>query len=142
MGAHRTWSLAAATDVIKAAAAICWMGDTPALMAEGNNQTLGQSAFSMILPELRNALDYPDVASIACPKPMLFFNGDQDPLFPVPGVERAYAKMRRAWEDQGVGDCLVTRLWPVPHEFNEAMQHEAFAWLDPHLLKPRGSHLR
>ncbi len=130
MGAHRTWNLAAATDIVKAGAAICWMGDTPTLMAEGNNQTVGQSSFSMIFPGLRNALDYPDVASIACPKPMLFFNGTEDHLFPVAGVEASYDVMRQAWQSQGAGDRLVTKLWPVPHLFNLAMQEEAFAWLD------------
>lgn len=130
MGSHRTWSLCAATDIVKCGAAICWMGDTPTLTAPGNNQTKGQSAFSMLIPGLRNELDYPDVASIACPKPMLFFNGTQDALFPVPGVEASYAKMRAAWSSQGADDRLVTKLWPVPHEFNAAMQDEVFTWLD------------
>lgn len=130
MGSHRTWSLAAATDIIKAGAAICWMGDTPTLASPGNNQTKGYSSFSMIHPGIREVLDYPDVASIACPKPMLFFNGTEDGLFPVAGVEAAYEKMRGAWESQGVSDRLVTKLWPVPHEFNADMQSEAFDWLD------------
>ncbi|MCC6491034.1 MAG: dienelactone hydrolase family protein [Candidatus Hydrogenedentes bacterium] len=130
MGSHRTWSLAAATDIIKAGAAICWMGDTKTLASPGNNQTTGQSSFSMIHPGIRALLDYPDVASIACPKPMLFFNGTEDSLFPVPGVEAAYAKMRAVWESQGAGDRLETKLWPVPHEFNAAMQAEAFDWMD------------
>ena len=130
MGSHRTWMLSAATDRIAAGVAICWMGDTESLTAPGNNQTKGQSAHAMMVPNLRNYLDYPDVATIACPKPMLFFNGEKDTLFPVPGVKAAYAKMRAVWESQGAGDKLVTKLWPVPHEFNQEMQAEAFAWLD------------
>jgi dienelactone hydrolase len=133
MGAHRTWSLCAATDIVKCGAAICWMGDTPTLMAEGNNQTTGQSAFSMLLPGIRNLLDYPDVASIACPKPMLFFNGTEDPLFPVPGVEASYTKMQGVWARRGVPEKLITKLWPVPHVFNTEMQAEAFAFLDKSL---------
>lgn len=133
MGAHRTWNLCAATDIIKAGAAICWLGDTPTLMEEGNNQTRGQSAFSMIHPGLRNLLDYPHVASIACPKPMLFFNGSEDTLFPVKGVEASYAILKNIYESQGVSDCLYTRIWPVPHVFNQEMQAEAFAFLDKYL---------
>ncbi|HDP34052.1 MAG TPA: hypothetical protein ENN29_02965 [Candidatus Hydrogenedentes bacterium] len=133
MGAHRTWNLCAATDIVKAGAAICWLGDTTTLMAEGNNQTRGQSAFSMIHPGLRNLLDYPHVAGIACPKPMLFFNGTEDALFPVPGVEASFDILQEVYESQGVADRLYTRLWPVPHEFNREMQQEAFAWLDAHL---------
>lgn len=137
LGAHRTWNLCAATDIVKVGAAICWMGDTLSLMAEGSNQTRGQSAFTMILPGLRNALDYPDVASIACPKPMLFFNGYQDTLFPVDGVERAYKRMQNVWESAGASDRLVTKLWDVPHEFSGPMQEETFSWLDTWLKNQR-----
>ena len=133
MGAHRTWNLCAATDIVKVGAAICWLGDTPTLMEAGNNQTRGQSAFSMIHPGLRNLLDYPHVASIACPKPMLFFNGSEDALFPVKGVEASYAILQNVYESQGVSDRLYTRIWPVPHVFNEEMQTEAFAFLDKYL---------
>jgi len=133
MGSYRTWSLAAATDIVKAGAAICWMGDTPSLTSIGNNQTRGQSAYSMIHPNLRNYLDYPDVASIACPKAMLFYNGRQDGLFPVPGVEACYEKLQRVWNDQGAEDRLITQLWDVPHVFNREMQAQAFQFLDTHL---------
>ena len=135
MGSNRTWSLAAATDIIKAGAAICWMGDSATLMGEGNNQTTGQSSASMTHPGLRNLLDYPDVASIACPKPMLFFNGSEDKLFPISGVEASYQRMRRVWKAQSANDNLVTKIWPVPHLFNADMQKEAFDWLDKQ-LKP------
>lgn len=133
MGCHRTWMLCAATGRIAAGAAICWMGTTPVLMAPGNNQTKGQSAFSMLVPNLRNFLDYPDVAAIACPKPMLYFNGEKDSLFPVPGVETAYERIRRVYDSQSAGDKLRTKIWPVPHVFNLEMQAEAFDWLDTHL---------
>ncbi len=133
VGAHRTWMLAAATDRIKAAAAICWMATTHSLQVPGNNQTGGDSSYSMALPGLRNHLDYPDVASIACPKPMLFYNGLRDSLFPIDGVEAAYAKMRKVWESRAAREHFETKLWGTPHEFNLAMQEEAFRWLRSHL---------
>ena len=45
-------------------------------------------------------------------------------------IEAAFAKMRQVWESQKAGDRLVTRLYNAPHEFNAAMQDDAFAWLD------------
>ena len=42
----------------------------------------------------------------------------------------AFAKMRAVWEEQARGDALETRLWDVPHEFNAAMQEDAFRWLE------------
>ena len=129
MGAFRTWQVAALSDHIAAGAAICWMATVKGLVTPGNNQVRSQSAFSMLHPDLFNYLDYPDVASIACPKPLLIYNGLRDGLFPVPSVRDAYAKMHAVWESQGVADRLVTKLWDVPHEFSVAMQDEAFAWL-------------
>jgi hypothetical protein len=84
----------------------------------------------MVHPGLRRFLDYPDVASIACPKPLLVYAGRQDGLFPVPSVEDAFAKMRRVWQSQGVAGRLETRVWDVPHVFSREMQDAAFAWLE------------
>jgi hypothetical protein len=130
VGCFRTWQLAALSDHISAGVAICWMATVKGLMVPGNNQTRGQSAYVMIHPNLFNYLDYPDVASIACPKPMLFYNGLQDGLFPAESAREAHARMRTVWESQQAGDKLVTRLWDVPHVYNVEMQNEAFDWLD------------
>ena len=133
MGSHRTWMLAAASDRIKAAVAVCWMSTTSSLMSPGNNQAKGHSAYSMLVPNLRNFLDYPDVASIACPKPLMFYNGQHDKLFPVEGVEAAYARMHEVWQSRNADDKLVTKIWPVRHVYNLQMQEEAFDWLDRYL---------
>ncbi len=130
MGSFRTWQVAALSDHITAGMAICWMTTVAAQMAPGINSTKSVSAATMIHPGLFWHLDYPDIASIACPKPMLFYNGLQDGLFAIPSVNAAYGKMRAVWRSQGAEDRLETRLWDVPHQFNRAMQEEAFAWLD------------
>jgi len=133
MGAHRTWMLSALSDDIKVGCAICWMATTPSLMVPDNNQTQGQSAYSMLAPNLYLYLDIPDIASLACPKPMLFFNGSKDTLFPIEGVEDSYEIMKKVWQSQGKQDNLYTKIWDIPHEFNNDMQEEAFNWLDNHL---------
>jgi len=129
MGAFRAWQAAALSEHIRARIAVRWMATVKGLVVPGNSQTLGQSAFTMIHPGLFNYLDYPDVASIACPKPMLFYNGEDDVLFPIASVEEAYAKMRRVWESQGAGIRLETKLWKAGHIFDLTMQDAAFSWL-------------
>lgn len=133
VGGFRTWQIAALSDRIAAGVSVCWMATGKGLMVPGNNQTTGQSAFTMIHPGLASFLDYPDVASIACPKPMMFLGGRRDVLFPVTAIEAAFGKMRRVWESQHASAKLETRLYDAPHEFNAAMQDEAFAWLDTQL---------
>lgn len=133
MGSYRSWMLAAMSDDVKAAAAICWMNDTENLMTLTNNQNKGGSAYSMLIPGIRNLMDYPHVASLACPKPMLFYNGDKDKLFPVPGVQNAYREMREVWHEQGADNKLITRIWQEKHFFNRAMQEEVKLFFNKHL---------
>jgi hypothetical protein len=99
-------------------------------MSTGNNQTGGQSAFTCSHPGLAQYLDYPDVASIACPKPMMIINGNDDELFPLESIKEAFAKMHKVWDSQNVSAKLITKLYDAPHEFNVAMQNDAFTWLD------------
>ena len=135
MGAYRSWMLAALTDVVRASASICWMNTTEHLMTLTNNQNKGGSAYAMLIPALRRYLDYPHVASIACPKPTLFFNGTRDKLFPIEGVRDAYREMEAVWKSQGASDRLVTKLWDEKHFFNKEMQKETLEFFD-RWLKP------
>ncbi|WP_321439137.1 alpha/beta hydrolase family protein [uncultured Bacteroides sp.] len=135
MGAHRAWMLSAATDKVKAGAAICWMNTTDSLMTLTNNQNKGGSAWSMLVPGIRNYMDYPDVASLACPKPMLFFNGLRDKLFPVNGVKDAYKSLHSTWNSQNADNKLVTKFWDGPHFFSKEMQKETLDFFDKFLKK-------
>jgi dienelactone hydrolase len=130
VGGFRTWQIAALSDHISAGVSVCWMSTHKGLMVPGNNQTGGQSAFTMVHPGLSYYLDYPDVASIACPKPMMFLCGSRDGLFPVETIRDAFDKMRKVWDSQKAGDKLVTKLYDSPHEYNLSMQADAFEWLD------------
>jgi dienelactone hydrolase len=137
LGSFRTWQLAALSDKITCGVCICWIGTFKGLMTNGNNQTRGQSAFTMTHPGLADYLDLPDVASIACPKPMLFFNGSEDRLFPATMVREAYAKMHQVWKSQQADDKLVTKFWNAGHVFNNEMQNEAFQWLDKEMMNEK-----
>ena len=122
MGAHRAWMTMAATDAVKAGAAVCWMNTTDSLMTLTNNQNKGGSAYAMIIPNIRRYMDYPHVASIACPKPMLFTNGTKDKLFPIEGVKSAYETMRQVWESQGAAEHFQTKIYDLPHFCSKEIQ--------------------
>lgn len=134
MGSYRSWMLSALTDQVAASANICWMVTTDVQMSLKNTGNKGGSGYSMLIPGLRCWMDYPHIASIACPKPTLFYNGRQDKLFPVEGVEAAYQTMREVWDSQGASDRLVTQLWDGPHFFSLPMQEEVLRFFD-HWLK-------
>lgn len=135
MGAHRAWMVSAATDVVKAGAAVCWMNTTDSLMTLTNNQNKGGSAYAMIIPGIRNYLDYPHVASIACPKPMLFINGSKDKLFPLQGVKDAYRTMQQVWHSQKVDSLFQTKIYELPHFCSKGIQEDVLHFFDSNLKK-------
>ena len=129
MGGYRAWMLAALSDYVKAGAAICWMVTTETQLTTryGRKENGG---FANCIPLLRNFMDYPDVASLAAPKPMLFVSGSQDKLFPVPGVRQAYDVMQGVWGKDG---ALVTEILDQPHECNRQNQQAILDFLNRHL---------
>ena len=132
MGAYRSWMLSALSDRIKAGASICWMITTDAQLTRrfGRKENGG---FANCIPGLRQYLDYPHIASLACPKPMLFINGTKDKLFPVPGVKDAFSEMHQVWKSQGADNLLDTELWDIPHSCGLKAQEKMLEFLDKNL---------
>ena len=132
MGAYRSWMLSALSDRIKAGASICWMITTDAQLTRrfGRKENGG---FANCIPGLRQYLDYPHIASLACPKPMLFISGTKDKLFPVPGVKDAFSEMHKVWKSQGADNLLDTELWNIPHSCGLKAQEKMLEFLDKNL---------
>jgi len=130
MGAFRAWQVAALSDSITAAVVVNWMATTEGLMVPGNNQLKGSSAWTMLHPGVLRYLDFPDVASLAAPKPMLIFAGEKDGLFPLDSVKVAFAKMSNVWGAWKAADKLDTRILPGTHEYLKSTQEASFDWLD------------
>ncbi len=131
MGGFRSWQLAALSDDITAGISVCWMGTMVNHMQIGDGQLKGNSAFSMLHPFIARYLDYPDVAGLAAPKPMIFIGGTADPVNPVSGTEEAYAKMQKIWKANKAEKKLETVLVKDGgHTFLPSEQNFAYDWLD------------
>ena len=126
VGAVRAAHLAALDERVRAAVVVCWMTSFPAQLEKHVRNTIGHTK---AIPGLYKHLDYPDVASLAMPRPVLYFNGLKDGLFDIDGVRASHAKLHACYAKAGVPDHCVTRLYDTPHEFNVEMQNEAWAWL-------------
>lgn len=134
MGGHRAWMAAALSDKVSAVASVCWMATSDALLAAGNNELKGGSAFAMQIPMVSRWLDNPDIASLACPRAALFISGTEDKLFPA-GVEEAYEKMARVWRSQDAEGMFHYSLHPSPHYFDKTMQQEVADFFARNLLR-------
>ncbi|WP_369800306.1 dienelactone hydrolase family protein [Xylanibacter muris] len=132
MGAYRAWMLSALSDKIKAGASVCWMVTTDVQMSVKDKKR-EYGGFANCIPALRQYLDYPHIASLACPKPMLFINGTKDHLFPIDGVQKAFGIMHDTWKSQNADDNLNTEIWEVPHSCGKELQERVLKFLNTHL---------
>ena len=132
MGGYRAWMLSALSDRIKVGASVCWMVTTDEQMSFKYSRT-ENGGFANCFPGLRRWMDYPHMASMACPKAMLFINGSQDKLFPVAGVEKAFSIMHNTWQSQQAGDKLDTEIWDMPHSCNVKVQERVLQFFQKHL---------
>ena len=126
VGGLRSCHLAALDERIKAAVVVGWMASFPAQLKRHIRNTIGHTK---VVPGLYQHLDYPDVASLAMPTPMLVINGTKDGLFDLDGVKASFTKLNACYVKAGMPDHCATRFYETPHEFNVEMQVEAWAWL-------------
>lgn len=133
MGAYRSWMLAALSPVIRAGVAVCWMTTTDVQLSWEYGRESGGFANNLI--GVRNYLDYPHIASLACPNAMYFINGETDKLFQPHAVRDAYATMHAVWDSQGASSRLRTELLPMGHEMPRSVQLSCLEFLNEHLSK-------
>jgi dienelactone hydrolase len=126
VGGLRSCHLAALDDRIRAAVVVGWMASFPWQLKKHIRNTIGHTK---VVPGLYQHLDYPDVAALALPKPLLVINGSRDGLFHPDGVRASFEKLNACYAKAGAADRCRTRLYDTPHEFNLEMQAEAWSWL-------------
>lgn len=126
VGGLRSCHLAALDERIKASVVTGWMASFPFQLRRHIRHTIGHTK---VVPGLYRYLDYPDVATLAMPRPMMVINGSKDGLFDLEGVHRSFEKLNACYRKAGVPDRCLTVLKETPHEFNLEMQSEAWQWL-------------
>ena len=128
MGAHRAWLLTAFCRQVRTGVALCWM-----TLMETQVQPYKASDYSMLIPQMRQKYDFPDIARWLAPKPFLFLNGLQDKLFPVPAVETAFARMQDIYKEKGAAGLLRTEFFDGPHHCGLQEQETIIDFFDTQL---------
>jgi dienelactone hydrolase len=127
MGGYRSFLLAALEPRIKVAVDVGWMTSFGAQIKRHVVHTIG---LSFHIAGLYRYLDLPDLAALIAPRALLVINGSKDSLFAPEGVRAAFGKIEACFRKAGVAERQQCRLYDTPHEFNPAMQDEAWAWID------------
>src|SRR5262245_25463553 len=87
--------------------------------------------------------DYPQVAALVAPRPLLISNTDSDGIFPLDGVYRTFEKVRRIYrlfdsEKKGTSSDIALNISPGPHKDTQELNTHEFRWFN-HYLKHDGS---
>jgi dienelactone hydrolase len=126
VGGYRSFLLAALDPRIKAAVDVCWMTSFGSQIKQHVVNTVG---FSFHIIGLYRDLDLPDLAALIAPRSLMVISGSQDRLFAREGVDAAFAKIEHCFRKAGAPDRQNCRLYDAPHQFNAAMQGDAWDWL-------------
>lgn len=73
--------------------------------------------------------DFPMVAALAAPRPILLANGDVDPLFPLDGVLRVADKTSQVYELYGRPDRFEQLIVDAAHDDTPPLQQATYEWM-------------
>lgn len=77
--------------------------------------------------------DFPTIAALVAPRPLLIANTDKDRIFPLDGVVDVYQKARRIYELNGAGDKIGIALSEGGHADTQPLRVPAFHWFERYL---------
>lgn len=77
--------------------------------------------------------DYPLVAALVAPRPLLISNTDSDIIFPLDGVLRTFESVRRIYELHDAGPMVALNVTAGGHRDTQELRIHAFRWFNKHL---------
>ncbi|MFO0928050.1 MAG: prolyl oligopeptidase family serine peptidase [Gemmataceae bacterium] len=100
-GAATIW-IAAADDRVKVAVPVSGMSDLESYVS---NRVINGHCDCMFLYNLHR-WEWTTIAALIAPRPLLFANSDNDPIFPMDGNRRIIARLRQAYRLHGKPDLV------------------------------------
>lgn len=128
-GGAYSWWVAALDDRIKVAAPVAGITDLRNHVIDGVVE--GHCDCMFIVNTYR--WDYPTVAALVAPRPLLICNSDKDTIFPLDGVQRTHAKVANIYKLLNASTNLGLLITEGPHKDTQDLQLPVFRWFNRHL---------
>jgi len=125
-GGAYSWWLAALDDRIKVAVPVAGITDLQNHVVDGCVE--GHCDCMFMVNTYR--WDYPLVAALVAPRPLLISNSDKDSIFPLDGVVRVYEKARRIYKLCGAEKNIGLHITEGPHSSTQALRVHTFTWFN------------
>lgn len=128
-GGSYTWTTAALDERVKVAAPVAGITDLQNHVVDGCVE--GHCDCMYFVNTYR--WDFPLHAALLAPRPLLIVNTDADSIFPLDGVQRLHAKVKRIYDLYGASANLGLVIGPGPHKDTQDLQVPVFRWFNQHL---------
>jgi hypothetical protein len=125
-GGAYTWYTAALDDRIKVAVPVAGITDLHNHVVDGKVQ--GHCDCMFMVNTYR--WDYPKLAALLAPRPLLLANSDKDGIFPLDGVLRVHSELARLYALHKASDKLGLLITEGPHKDTQDLQVPAFRWFN------------
>jgi dienelactone hydrolase len=130
-GGAYSWWIAALDERIQAACPVAGITDLENHVVDGTVE--GHCDCMFMVNTYR--WDYPQVAALVAPRPLLICNSDKDTIFPLDGVTRLHQKVRRVYDLLGASDKLGLLITEGPHRDTQELQVPVLRWFNRFLKK-------
>ncbi|HHY85644.1 MAG TPA: acetylxylan esterase [Verrucomicrobia bacterium] len=128
-GGAYSWMVTALDDRIKAAAPLAGIADIRTHIVTGVLDSHCDCNFFINY----YGWDFPQVAALAAPRPLLIGGTDRDRLFPLETTLRIHEKVQRIYRMYGAADRLGLAIAPGPHDEVPELQLAVMRWFNQHL---------
>ncbi len=125
-GGAYSWTVTALDDRIKAAAPLAGMADIQSHIGDGVIDSHCDCNFFINIYRW----DFPQVAALTAPRPLLIGGTDKDPLFHLDSTLRIYEKVRRVYQLLGATNNLGLALAPGPHDEVPELRLAVMRWFN------------
>jgi dienelactone hydrolase len=128
-GGSYSWTVGALDARIKAAAPVAGITDLQNHVVDGAVE--GHCDCMFVVNTAR--WDYPQLAALMAPRPLLLANSDSDSIFPLDGVMRLHDKVKKIYQLYQAKDKLGLLITSGPHKDSQDLQLPVFRWFNRHL---------
>ncbi len=125
-GGSYSWTIAALDDRVKVAAPVAGITDLQNQVVDG--VVAGHCDCMFFVNTYR--WDFPQLAALIAPRPLLIGNTDKDKIFPLDGVVRLHKKTRKIYALYGAADQLGLLITEGPHQDTQDLQVPVLRWFN------------
>jgi dienelactone hydrolase len=133
-GGAYSWWIAATDDRIACAVPVAGIADLQAHLNEGYPGRLEKGVIAghcdcMFMTNTYR-WDFPTVAALVAPRPLMLANSDRDDIFPVPGFRRLADKVQRVYDLYGAGSKFIVYETLGKHEDTVELRMGEYRWMN------------